>query len=169
MRKILTVLALSSVLALPAVASAEPSAKALALTRRMVAAMHIDETMVPMMRSMSQQQFDGVFAQQKGLTDAQKAALTRAISEAIDETYSDGLMQKIMDKLIPAYAEVYTEEELQGVVDFYESPIGQSVLRKMPQLGVVAGKSMSEMMPSMMADMNARLAKKLEGFDKLGK
>lgn len=169
MRKILTLLALSTVLVMPVAASAEPSEKALALTRRMVAAMHVEETMVPMMRSMSHQQFEGAFAQQKGLNDAQKAALSRAISEAIEETYDDGLMQKIMEKLIPAYAEVYTEEELQAMVDFYESPIGQSVLRKMPQLGAVAGKSMSEMMPAMMADMNAKMTKKLEGFDKLGK
>lgn len=169
MRKFLTILALSCALAVPAAASAEPTAKALALTKRMVEAMHVEDNMVPMMRAMTRQQFDGVFAQQKGLNDQQKAAMSRALSETMDETFSGGLMQKMMEKLIPAYAEVYTEEELQALVDFYESPVGQSVLKKMPELGAVAGKSISEMMPGMMADMTARLSKKLEGVDKLGK
>ncbi|PZR36205.1 DUF2059 domain-containing protein [Caulobacter segnis] len=169
MRKTLMVLALVAAALAPTVALAEPSAKALALTKRMVAAMHVDETMAPIMRSMTRQQFEGVVAQQKGLNDQQKAALSRAVAETMEESLNDGLMQKVMDKLIPAYAEVYTEQELQALVDFYESPIGQSVLRKMPQLGLVAGKAMGEIMPGMMADMTARMSKKLEGFDKLGK
>lgn len=169
MRKFLTILALTCALGAPAAASAEPSAKALALTRRMVTAMHIEENMVPMMRAMMRQGFDGAFAQQKGLNEQQKAALNKAATETMEETLSTGFMQKMMDKLVPAYAEVYSEEELQALVDFYESPVGQSILKKMPQLGAVAGKSMSEMMPGMMAEMTAKMSKKLEGIDKLGK
>lgn len=169
MRKFLTLLALTCALAAPAAASAEPSAKALALTRRMVAAMHVEQTMAPLIRSVLQQEVDMTVAQRKTLSDQQKTMLSGALTEAVGEVVDSGLMSRVVDKLVPAYAEVYSEQELQAVVDFYESPIGQSVLKKMPLLGPAATKVMVEIAPEIQADLAARIAKKLDGFDKVGK
>lgn len=174
MRKILTILALAfmafaGVLATPAMARAEPTAKTLALTRRMIDAMHIEQTMAPMMRSMMMQQMDMIVSQRKNLTDQQKTLLSGALSESVGELMDSGLMTLVMDKLTPAYAEVYSEQELQGMVDFYESPIGQSVLKKMPLLAPAATKAMVEIAPVIQADLEQRMAKKLEGLDALGK
>lgn len=169
MRKILTVLALACAMAAPAAASAEPTAKTLALTRRLVAAMHVEDTMAPMMRAIMQQQMDMIVAQRKNLTDQQRTLLGGALSEAVGEMMDSGLMSEVMDKLVPAYADVYTEEELQGMLSFYESPIGQSVLRKMPLMAPAATKAMIEIAPKMQADLEQRMAKKLEGLDSLGK
>ncbi len=169
MRKFLTILALACALAAPAAASAEPSAKALALTRRMVAALHVEETMAPMMRTLMQQQMDMIVAQRKGLTDQQKTMLSGALTESVGEVMDNGLMSKVMEKFIPAYAEVYTEDELQAVVDFYESPMGQRVLKKMPLLGPAAVKAMQEISPEIQADLDQRVTKKLEGLGALGK
>lgn len=169
MRKTLTMLALVAATLVPTFASAEPSAKALALTRRMVAAMHVEETMTPMMRILLSQQFEIMVAQQKGLTDQQKTQLGGAMIETLNEVLEGGLMSDIMEKLVPAYAAVYTEDELQAVVDFYESPIGQSVLRKMPQMGPAASKVMVEITPKLQAEMAEKLTKKLEGLKALGK
>ena len=169
MRKFLTILALASALSAPAAASAEPSEKALALTRRMVAAMHIEETMAPTMRAMMQQQMDMIVTQRPGLTDQQKAILSGALTEAVGEVMDNGLMTRVMEKFIPAYAEIYSEEELQAVVNFYESPVGQQVLKKMPLLGPAAVKAMQEITPEIQADLGQRVAKKLEGMGALGK
>lgn len=169
MRKFLVVFTMACALAAPAIASAEPSAKALALTRRMVAAMHIEETMTPMMRAMMRQQMDIMIAQQKGLTDQQKTILGSAIGETMDEVLAGGFMSDLMERLVPAYAEVYSEDELEAVVQFYESPIGQRVLRKMPQLTPAAMKVMAEITPKLQAEMTAKLTKKLEGLKALGK
>ena len=106
MRKFLTLLALTCALAAPAAASAEPSAKALALTRRMVAAMHVEQTMAPLIRSVLQQEMDMTVAQRKTLSDQQKTMLSGALTEAVGEVVDSGLMSRVVDKLVPAYAEV---------------------------------------------------------------
>jgi hypothetical protein len=168
MRKFLTLLALTCALAAPAVACAEPSAKALALTKRMVAAMHMQETMVPMLRNMMAQQADAIAVNQKSLNDKQKAMLRDAVRESMEDVFDGGFMQQLMDKLTPAYAEVYSEEELQAMVDFYESPIGQSILRKMPQLGTIASKSVAELLPKMQAEMVAKMSKRMEAIKAAG-
>lgn len=36
--------------------------------------------------------------------------------------------------LIKVYSDVYSEEELKGIVDFYKSPAGQSMIKKTPIL-----------------------------------
>lgn len=174
MRKFLTMLAvagltLAGALAAPTAASAEPSAKALALTRRMVTAMHVEETMAPMMRMLMQQQMDMIVAQRKGLTEQQRAMLSGVLTESVGEVMDAGLMSKVMEKFIPVYAEIYSETELQAVVEFYESPVGQSVLRKMPQMGPAATKVMIEIAPEIQADLDRRVSKKLEGLEALGK
>lgn len=169
MRKILTVVALTCLLATPAMAHAEPSTKTLGLTRRVVEAMHVEQTMAPMIRAIMQQQMDMIVAQRQNLTDQQKTLLSGALSEAVGEMMDAGLMSRVMDKLIPAYADVYSEEELQGMLTFYESPVGQAVLRKMPLLAPAATKAMVEIAPVMQADLEQRVAKKLEGLGALGK
>lgn len=169
MRKFLTILALTCVLAAPAVANAEPSAKAMVLARRMVTAMHVEETMAPPLRMMMQQQMDMIVSQRKGLTGQQRTMMTGVLTEAVGEVMDNGLMSKMMEKFIPTYAEIYSEAELQAVVDFYESPIGQSVLRKTALLGPAATKAMTEIAPEIQADLEQRVAKKLEGLGALGK
>jgi len=34
--------------------------------------------------------------------------------------------------IVPIYAQNFTDEELDGIIDFYRTPVGQSVLTKMP-------------------------------------
>ncbi|MFA6567962.1 MAG: DUF2059 domain-containing protein [Victivallales bacterium] len=36
----------------------------------------------------------------------------------------------IMDYFVPVYMEKYTEEELDAMIDFYSSPVGQSIVKK---------------------------------------
>lgn len=40
----------------------------------------------------------------------------------------------IANKIIPIYEENYSEEEIDGLLRFYKSPIGQSYLKKMPKV-----------------------------------
>lgn len=70
------------------------------------------------------------------------------------------------DKLEPGFIEIYrkslSEKEVQGMVDFYVSPSGQAVIRKMP---VVMQHTM-EMMQQLMGGMMPKL-KKIEEDTKL--
>jgi hypothetical protein len=42
--------------------------------------------------------------------------------------------QELVDQLIPIYDKYYTQQDLEGLLTFYESPVGQKVLKTMPQV-----------------------------------
>jgi uncharacterized protein len=73
---------------------------------------------------------------------ARIAELQRKITE---------LMVDRIDKATPAiakvYADVYTEEEIDGILAFYKSRVGKAFLEKMPQV-------MQGLMPAMMGLIN---------------
>jgi hypothetical protein len=58
---------------------------------------------------------------------------------------------KIKDDIISVYAEPYTEDEMQGIIAFDQSPSGQAPLKKQPQLfqrtGGTNQKRMSDIFP----------------------
>lgn len=149
--------------------TAAPSPRALALTRRVVVALRIQETMAPMMSQILQAQIGQVVAQNAKLTDPQKAQLTGVMNESIDEVISEGLLSDMMEKFVPIYAEVYTEPELQAMAEFYESPVGQSILKKMPLMAPLASKIAVEEMPRIQAALTKKLTTKLEGLQNFGK
>ena len=73
----------------------------------------------------------------------------REISPEVPEEWWSRFVEKIdYDELneivIPIYAQNFTNEELDGIIDFYRTPVGQSVVNKMPaviQESLVAGQS----------------------------
>ena len=50
------------------------------------------------------------------------------------------------------YSDVFTEDEIQGIIDFYKSPIGQKMLEKQPEL---TGATMQKMQVEMAKIMPA--------------
>jgi len=148
----------------PAAAEAAPSPKAVALIRRYLAAMHMKESFRPMMDSM----MSGMLAQQAksypGLTPEQAVAVNAAVKEAFDESLNAGLLDKMMEAMVPSMARVFSEDELQALVDFYESPKGQAVIAKMPEFGRVAGLEMGKFVPEMQADLQKRVQQKLSAL-----
>lgn len=73
----------------------------------------------------------------------------RQISPEVPDEWWDSFLAKVdyeelNEIIIPIYAQNFTDEELDGIIAFYETPIGQSVLEKMPavvQESLVAGQS----------------------------
>jgi hypothetical protein len=41
---------------------------------------------------------------------------------------------ELIDQLVPIYDKYYSKEDLDGLLAFYESPVGQKVLKTMPQV-----------------------------------
>ncbi|MGA1197950.1 MAG: DUF2059 domain-containing protein, partial [Candidatus Latescibacterota bacterium] len=54
---------------------------------------------------------------------------------------------------IELYAEVFTEDELKGLINFYESPIGKAYIKKQPELTqksmMLSQKMMMKVMPKL--------------------
>lgn len=80
--------------------------------------------------------------------------------EAADTTPAESIMDMIKaemswdslkDDYIAVYAETFTAQELQGLVDFYKTPVGQSFIAKQPELMrrsmEISQRQMSELMP----------------------
>jgi len=63
----------------------------------------------------------------------------------------------IKPDVVKVYAETLTDEEINGMIQFYSSPVGQSVLAKMPQLTAASMQMekarMGDLQPKMMALM----------------
>jgi uncharacterized protein len=80
-------------------------------------------------RSFAAQQFasTGVSAQpdQKGL-----AAYYEKLNALVAESYNWTKLEPAYEKV---YADLYTEDELDGILAFYKSPVGQAFLAKNPE------------------------------------
>ena len=66
-------------------------------------------------------------------------ASARALVEAGWHTFSEKMATAIPptainDAAVPIYAEAFSMEDIQGLVQFYESPLGQRVVKALPQV-----------------------------------
>lgn len=62
---------------------------------------------------------------------AKFAEMQKRSAEIIKEELS---WEKIKEDVISAYVESFTQEELKGLVDFYNSPLGKKLIEKQPEL-----------------------------------
>lgn len=46
----------------------------------------------------------------------------------------DGIINKMIDKIADIYMENYTKEEVDALMDFYNTPIGKSIQNKLPEM-----------------------------------
>lgn len=110
--------------------------------------------------SMLDQMFDqmrGVIAQQREMMNLSKEDSKEMTAEIENLTF--GILKerlswdKLKPKFIELYAETFTEEEVSGMVAFYQSPAGKASIEKMPKL---MGRSMAvtnEMMKDVIPDL----------------
>lgn len=66
------------------------------------------------------------------------------------------MIVRLMDEMVPAYAELYTEEELQAQIDFYRSPIGRSVAAKAIPLGVAVQEVQTKILMSFLTEFEGK-------------
>jgi hypothetical protein len=121
-------------------------------------------------------QLDGVFetAMRQALGDTQLTpSQTKIAQDAQAEVI--GLIKREMawEKFEPTMIEVYrtnfTEEEVQGMLKFYESDIGRSMVAKMPAVMQSSMQMTQERMGTMMPEMQAIQRRMLERLQELCK
>lgn len=158
-RAVVCAAALSSACAAPAFAAepAKPAAAsasaALACAKRYNKAMRLEETMEAMMRSMMP-----ILMKQYGANG--KTEKEQLILDAIVESTTD-LTPKMLDALAPVMVTTFSEAEICGLADFYESPTGQGVVAKMPAYTRASGDVMNEFVPLLQQDMARRVCQKI--------
>lgn len=141
----------------PAAAPGQPSARALALAERYVAAIHMDQNFAKIMTPLGRMLMDEFKTQ--GVTVSPE--FSKALQESMVESGTE-LMKEMLKRITPQIARIYTEDELQAMVDFYESPVGQSILAKTGQVTEASAAIMPDLMPAYQADMQRRLCTKID-------
>lgn len=80
------------------------------------------------------------------LTDKQKAELTKLQTDLLSKMMSPEFMDTYIAELIPIYQKHFTKGEVDDLISFYSSPIGQKFLREQPQL---TQESLTKVVPMM--------------------
>jgi hypothetical protein len=128
----------------PAMAQAAPSERAIALSERYLKAIHVDAMMEQSLNAFDPRlMFKGEMAKNEDLTAMYEAS----------QAATRKLLPKIATRMGPLIAEIYSEDELQAMVDFYESPVGQSILAKTPEMTKAVMTMTYELIPELMTGM----------------
>lgn len=128
--------------------------------------------MISGMLSQIEGSMDGFIQQSlhgKQVSQKEQKAINTMKTKMIALVKQEYTWDKIEPTITKIYRESFTEEEVKGMIDFYQTPSGQAVIKKMP---VVMQKSMigmqsqiSVLMPKMQAIQREFLAE-LKAIDK---
>jgi hypothetical protein len=72
--------------------------------------------------------------QQMNLTEKQSAMVNKYYDQVFEVMKAEMSWEKIKDDFIQIYMAVFTEEEIQELIVFYQSPIGRKLVEKQPLL-----------------------------------
>jgi len=83
-------------------------------------------------------------------SDADKAAVEQQVAPIVTEQLN---WEKLRPQFVKAYADTYSEEELDGILSFYKSPAGQAWITKLPELNGRAVKVSQQAMQDAQAQI----------------
>jgi hypothetical protein len=73
------------------------------------------------------------------------------MNKVTDDMLKDMPLEEMMQAMVPTYQKHFTKGDINSLVAFYTSPVGQKLLREMPD---IMGEAMTAMMPIMRAHMD---------------
>ena len=127
--------------------------------KQMLTVMHVekmlDQMFLQMDASMKAEMEQGLQQSLHGheLNAAQKAAIEK-FKERLSSTMKDELsFAKMQDIYLQAYRETFTQEEVNSITAFYSSPVGKTVVEKIPIAMQKAGTLMQARIAPMIQKM----------------
>ena len=129
---------------------------------RFLDAMQIRQQMQAMMTTMRVQvKANARQMLQKNMPNATNEDLARA-EQFMDQALNEPIpVDEYINVMIPVYQRHLTRNDIDGIVAFYSSPVGQKMLREMPAMVAegmqAASKITQEHMEKVMARMRARM------------
>lgn len=91
-------------------------------------------------------------------TPKQIAAVRGALDEALKDTPIDEMIQAI----VPVYQRHFTKADLEEMIRFYSSPVGQKYLREQPQMMQESAQAAQEIQKRRMDEVFARVNRKVD-------
>jgi hypothetical protein len=86
----------------------------------------------------------------RGMSPDDAAAAAAKQSQAMDAFWQAVDMSSLQNEIAGVYSNVFSKDELAGIADFYDTPSGQALLAKTPE---IQQQTMQIMMPRMMQAM----------------
>lgn len=132
-------------------------------------------------RSQLTQYFDGVAKQAKlGAEDGFRQKVPNPTAEQLAQVdkFAEGLFKdmpidEMVDAMVPIYQKHLTKEDMDGILAFYASPVGQKLQREQPAMMQeamqVGGEIGSRRLASMMQQMDDFIAKMAKAEEKPAK
>lgn len=127
----------------------EPSARQLSLSRRYIELMQgdsLEDLLEQMIREMAQSD-----PELRGASAEDREFMITLTTEVTAD-----ILPLMMEQLVPVYARVFTEAELEALIAFYDSEIGRSITTKMMASMPEADAAMMSVMPAMLDKMANR-------------
>lgn len=92
--------------------------------------------------------------QQMNVPGKESFEKAQAIREKVMDLISQELSwDKLKDDYITVYADTFSEKELEGIINFYKTPVGKKFIEKTPELMKksmdISQKQMQELMPKL--------------------
>lgn len=127
-----------------------PSARQMELSRRYLDLMFTD-------------QFEGVIHEMLGEQMTSDAAMQDVPDEdrqfliSLTSELVTDMVPLMITEMVPVYASQFTEEELQALVDFFETPMGRAIAQKNVEVMPEANRAVMAVVPQMLEKMATRM------------
>ena len=133
---------------------------------KLMVAMHLRERMEDLVKN-SRKQTKGLLTdlvnkQADALTPEEVSQLQSMMDDMIEDIYKDYPIEAIMQDMVPVYQKHLTESDVNDLIAFYSSPVGQKVLREMPTIISEAMQVSSARLQPVMEEATNRLKQKME-------
>lgn len=142
-------------------ALAEPSPRALDLARRYARAINFEAQMAAIMDNMVPAMVEQKL-REKGetLPTEMKAAIGKVGASTARE-----ISPRMLDAMIPVIAEVFTEAEMQAAIEYYESPLGRSLLAKTPTFTARLAPTLTALTPEIEKAFETNFCREIGGCE----
>ena len=117
--------------------------------------MHSHDMMKQMMAAMSKPMHQMVHEQYLKDKDKLPADFEVQMNKMMDDMMAGMPMDEMMQAMVPVYQKHFTKRDVDDLIAFYSSPVGQKMLKEMP--GIMA-EAMQSMMPIMTGTRNDETA-----------
>lgn len=150
------ILALAVVIPSMASDTSEASAKAVELMKLLEIRKNIDASMAQVM-AFSEQMIDSQDL------DPEVAAVAKKSSKVSMEATLEAMQNMEWEAMFAdIYSKVFTADEIQGLIDFYNAPLGQKLLEKQPELMAATMQKMQIEMSKFMPQIQEAAMKAIQ-------
>lgn len=119
--------------------------------------MHSRDMMTKMMEAMSKPMHQMMHEQYLKDKDKLPPDFEQRMNKMMDDYMKSLPFDEMLQAMIPAYQKHFTKGDIDGLVAFYSSPIGQKVIQELPAITAEAMQSMMPLMRKQMEAMNQRV------------